>query len=186
MRAVFLDRDGVINENRSDYVRSWDEVVFLPGVFESLRKLAGTTYRVIVVSNQSAINRGLVTVETVEDIHRQMRQVVEEQDGRIDAFVYCPHRPDEGCDCRKPKAGMLLEAAQRFSLELPRCYLIGDALSDVRAARAAGCLPILVQTGRGRESMGLARGPEGDALVVVEDLSAAVDWILARGEDSPA
>jgi D-glycero-D-manno-heptose 1,7-bisphosphate phosphatase len=181
MRAVFLDRDGVINQNRPDYVKSWEEVVFLPGVFESLRRLANTSYKIIVISNQSAVHRGLVAAATVEDIHRRITEAVESRDGRIDAFVYCPHRPDEECDCRKPRAGMLLRSARWFSLDLTQCHLIGDAVSDVQAAWAVGCQPILVQTGRGRESLPMLRDSEGGPTVVVEDLSAAVDWILSRG-----
>ena len=180
MRAVFLDRDGVINENRSDYVKSWEEVMFLPGVFESLRRLANTSYKIIVISNQSAIRRGLVTIATVEDIHRRMTEAVESHDGRIDSFVYCPHRPEEECDCRKPRAGMLLRSARRFSLDLTQCLLVGDAVSDVQAAWAVGCQPILVRTGRGWESLPLLRESEGGPTVVVDDLSAAVDWILSQ------
>ena len=180
MRAVFLDRDGVINRNRPDYVKSWEEVVFLPGVFESLRRLAGTLYKIIVISNQSAINRGIITTATVEDIHRRMTEAVQSHSGRIDNFVYCPHRPDEECDCRKPRAGMLLRSARRFSLDLAQCLLIGDAVSDLQAAWAVGCTPILVQTGKGRESLPMLRDSERGPTVVVEDLSAAVDWILKR------
>ena len=136
MHAVFLDRDGVINENRPDYVKSWQEIAFLPGVFQSLRRLAQTSYLIIVASNQSAVNRGLVASDTVDDIHGRMREAAELQGGRIDGFFYCPHRPDERCDCRKPKPGLLLLAAQQFSLDLHQCYLVGDSGTDLDAALA--------------------------------------------------
>ena len=180
MRAVFLDRDGVINENRPDYVKSWKEIEFLPGAFESLRRLANTSYLIIVISNQSAINRGLVTSGTVDDIHCRMRKAIECHGGRIDGFFYCPHRPDERCDCRKPKSGLLLLAAQHFSLDLHQCYLVGDAATDLAAARAVGCHPILVLTGRGRESLPLVKNSQDNQTMVVDDISAAADWILSR------
>lgn len=180
MRAVFLDRDGVINENRSDYVKTCEEIEFLPGVFESLQRLASSPYLIVVISNQSAVNRGLVASEMVDNIHCRMREEVERRGGRIDGFLYCPHRPDERCDCRKPKPGMLLRACRRFSLDLQQCYLVGDAPSDLTAARAAGCHPILVLTGRGRESWPLTESSEDGPTTVVADLSAAVDWILSR------
>jgi D-glycero-D-manno-heptose 1,7-bisphosphate phosphatase len=183
MRAVFVDRDGVINENRADYVKSWGEVVFLPRVFDSLRRLASTSYKIIVISNQSAIHRGLVSAAIVDDIHDRMEQLVEWHGGRIDSFVYCPHRPDEECDCRKPRAGMLLRSAREFSLDLTHCYFIGDAVSDVQAAWAVGCRPILVQTGKGRESLPMVRDSESDPTVVVADLPAAVEWILDQGPE---
>jgi len=180
MHAVFLDRDGVINENRPDYVKSWQEIAFLPGSFQSLRRLAQTSYLIIVVSNQSAVNRGLVASDTVDDIHRRMREATERQGGRIDGFFYCPHRPDERCDCRKPKSGLLLLAAQQFSLDLHQCYLVGDSVTDLDAARAVGCHPILVLTGRGRESLPLVKRFQDNKATVVDDLSAAVDWILSQ------
>jgi len=180
MRAVFLDRDGVINRNRPDYVRAWADVEFIPGVLDALRRLASSQYLVIVISNQSAINRGLVTAETVDDIHRRMRQVVEHHGGRLDAFFYCPHRPDEGCSCRKPQPGMLLRAARQFSLDLGQCYLVGDATGDMLAARAVGSHPIMVLTGRGKESLNSMQELPNNQITVVSDLSAAVDWILSR------
>jgi histidinol-phosphate phosphatase family protein len=129
--AVFLDRDGVINANRSDYVKSWDEFAFLPGVFEALRRLREGSRTVVVVSNQSAIGRGIAAPAVVDAIHRRMRAEVAEHGGRIDAVFYCPHRPDEGCECRKPRPGLLRRAARELGLDLARSYLVGDAVSDV-------------------------------------------------------
>ncbi|HID24181.1 MAG TPA: D-glycero-beta-D-manno-heptose 1,7-bisphosphate 7-phosphatase, partial [Planctomycetaceae bacterium] len=149
--AVFLDRDGVINENRSDYVKGWEEFVFLPGVFEPLRLLAQNHQAIVVVSNQSAVGRGLVSRETVVAIHRRMQAEIQRRGGRVDAIYYCPHHPDAGCDCRKPRPGLLLRAARELSIDLSRSYLIGDAVSDIEAALAVGCTPIFVLTGRGQE-----------------------------------
>jgi len=118
--AVFLDRDGVINHNRSDYVKSWKEFVFLPGALEAIARLAASAYAIVVVTNQSAIGRGIIPVEAVDDIHRRMVRRVQSAGGRIDAVSLCPHRPDEGCLCRKPAPGMLWEAAGQLSIDLFR------------------------------------------------------------------
>lgn len=176
--AVFLDRDGVINANRPDYVKSWAEVRFLPGVFRALARLARTPFAIVVVTNQSPVGRGLLAPEVAEEINRRIQAMVAAHGGRIDAVYLCPHRPEEGCACRKPKPGLLLRAAQERDLNLAASYMVGDALSDVEAARAAGVHPILVLTGRGRAHV--HRLPEDlrAACTVVDDLSAAVDWIL--------
>ena len=180
-RAVFLDRDGVINENRPDYVKSWDEYVFLPGALEALRQLATSDFAILVISNQSAVGRGLISPQQLEDIHRRMVQEIERSGGRIDAIECCPHRPADGCGCRKPRPGLLQRAAARFDLDLTASYLVGDAQTDVEAALNAGCQPILVRTGRGQDQ--LRRVPPGLAARcrVVDDLSAAVATILEGG-----
>jgi len=152
-KAVFIDRDGVICHNRDDYVKSWEEFVFLPGARRALARLAQLDLPIIVVTNQSAINRGLVAKEVVEDIHKRMVRAIEAADGRVDRVIYCPHRPDEDCDCRKPRPGMLLKAAKEFQLDLAQCYFIGDAETDMKAARTVGCQRFLVLTGRGRRQL---------------------------------
>jgi D-glycero-D-manno-heptose 1,7-bisphosphate phosphatase len=150
-KAVFLDRDGVINRDRLDYVKTWQEFDFLPGALEALRLLASRPDPVIVVSNQSCIGRGLVARERVEEIHRLMRAAVEREGGRIDAVYYCPHRPEEDCPCRKPRPGLLLQAAADLSLDLRGSVMIGDDLKDLQSAAAAGVRPVLVRTGHGRD-----------------------------------
>jgi len=182
-QAVFLDRDGVINENRHDYVKSWDEFVFLPTAFEALRRLAKSPFVIIVVSNQSAIHRGLVSHQTVKEIHQRMVFEIQQHGGRIDAIFYCPHRPDEGCDCRKPRPGLLLKAARQFNLDLSRSFLIGDAVSDVEAALAAGCQPVFVLSGRGKEQLPLLKASGINKYHLAVDLLDAVDWILQRNSE---
>jgi D-glycero-D-manno-heptose 1,7-bisphosphate phosphatase len=150
-KAVFLDRDGVINRDRPDYVRSWAEFEFLPGVLEAFRILATRPDPVIVVSNQSCIGRGLIGAARVEEIHSLMRETVRRNGGRIDAVYYCPHRPDEDCPCRKPRSGLLLQAAADLSLDLPASVMIGDDLKDLQSAASAGVRPVLVRTGHGRD-----------------------------------
>jgi len=187
-RAVFVDRDGVICWNRDDYVKNWEEFVFLRGARKALSRLARLELPIIVVTNQSIINRGIVPVEVVEDIHTRMVRAVEAAGGRIDRVVYCPHRPDEGCACRKPKPGLLIAAAEEFGLDLSQSYLIGDAETDMQAGRAVGCRRYLVLTGRGRRQLIRCwlHGERG--FTVVPNLGTAVNAIVrregAREEDS--
>lgn len=176
--AVFLDRDGVINENRPDYVKSWAEFDFLPGVFEPLRRLATSPYLVVVVSNQSAVGRGLSSCSALEDVHRRMVKAIDLQGGRVDAGSYCLHRPVDRCACRKPLPGQVVGAAGVLGIDLARSFLVGDALSDVQAAIAAGCTPVLVLTGRGHVERSLLPREVLPLCHVAEDLGAAVEWIL--------
>lgn len=188
MRAVFLDRDGVICENRPDHVKSWEEFEFLPGVKKSLASLSHLDLPIIVVTNQAAIGRGLVTAQTVEEIHRQMVAEISASGGRIDRVIYCPHRPEDECDCRKPKPGMLLQAAKEMGLDLTESYLIGDAASDIQAGYQVGCRTFLVLTGRGPEQLVPAlHTTGGHFLTITRNLAEAVDYILAAetGEDHP-
>lgn len=180
-RAVFLDRDGVINRNCADHVKSWAEFEFLPGALASLQRLAQLPCLVIVVSNQSIIGRGLVSQAVVDEIHQRMMAEIDAAGGRIDAVFYCPHQPDEGCGCRKPQPGLLLQAARELAIDLTRSFLIGDAESDVRAAQAAGCLPLLVRTGRGQAQELLLRQQGLNHVLVIDDLASAVAWIESHG-----
>jgi D-glycero-D-manno-heptose 1,7-bisphosphate phosphatase len=185
--AVFLDRDGVINENRDDYVKCWDEVHFLPGVFAALARLARAPFRIVLVTNQSPIGRGILTRQEVEAINRRLVAEVSVHGGRVDGVYTCPHHPDEGCDCRKPRPGLLLQAARDLDLDLSRSYLVGDAASDVEAALAAGCSPIFVLTGRGQGQQSLLDRQRHARVPVVQGLEEAIDFILAgrRDVDSP-
>ena len=144
--AVILDRDGVLNERppRAHYVRSWAEFRWLPGALEALRLLRSGGFRIVVVSNQAGIARGAMSAADLDDIHRRMVAEAEAAGGGIDAFYHCPHDWDEGCECRKPKPGMLYEAQRDFSLDLTRTLLVGDDERDGQAAEAAGCPYVLV------------------------------------------
>lgn len=181
-RAVFIDRDGVICRNRDDYVKSWEEFAFLPGVLRALARLARLGLYTIVTTNQSIINRHIVTVEVVEDIHARMVQAIEAAGGRVDRVMYCPHRPEEHCTCRKPQPGLLLAAAQELSLDLSQSYLIGDAETDIQAGQAVGCRRYLVLTGRGRRQLIRCWHHGMRGFVVVPNLGAAVNSI-GRYED---
>lgn len=176
--AIFLDRDGVINENRADYVKSWQEFSFLPGALTALAQLAQMNLPIIVVSNQSAVGRGLIDRSSVDDIHRRMIADILSAGGRVDAIFYCPHRPEEACTCRKPQPGMLLAAAEQLHLNLAGSIFIGDAETDVQAAQQAGCFPLLVRTGRGqREEQKLLRN-HASGYLVLDDLAEAAAWLV--------
>jgi len=147
--AVFLDRDGVIIENRPDHVKSIPEVCFIPGALEALVRLAQRDCLIVIVTNQAAIGRGLLTRQTADAINAYILQHITAAGGRIDGVYLCPHLPEEACVCRKPSPGMLLEATRDLGIDLRASVMIGDALTDVQAAQAVEAQPILVLTGRG-------------------------------------
>ena len=177
VEAVFLDRDGVINVNRSDYVRSWEDFVFLPGSIEAVGRLCRAHLPVFIVTNQSIIGRKLVSKETVEDINRRMLDAMAAAAVCIQKVYYCPHTPSEDCSCRKPKPGMLWQAAREFDIDLSKCVLVGDAASDIEAGGSVGCRTILVRSGRGSDTDASAIRPDD----IVDDLNQAVDVILSSG-----
>lgn len=178
MHAVFLDRDGVICENRSDHVKSWDEFNFLPGAKESIAALSRLNIPIVVVTNQAAINRGLTTAAAVIDIHTRMVAEINAAGGRVDRVLYCPHRPAEACDCRKPRAGMLRRAAADLRLDLRRSYMVGDALTDLQAGLAVGATPVMVLTGRGfRQLLPSLRALEDEFFVARSIVGAAAHII---------
>jgi D-glycero-D-manno-heptose 1,7-bisphosphate phosphatase len=156
--ALFLDRDGVIIQNRPDYIRRWSQVHFFPWALEALACLESSPWRVVIITNQSCIGRRLVSAEMVDDINRRLVDRIESQGGRVDGIYVCPHAPQAGCYCRKPQPGMLLQAAVELNLDLHQSVLVGDALEDLGAGRAAGVARVaLVRTGRGAEHL---RRPE--------------------------
>lgn len=178
-RAIFLDRDGVINENRADYVKSWSEFHFIDGALSALAQLAGSKFKIVITTNQSAIGRQLTTRETVDDIHRRMLHAIVQAGGRVDRILYCPHRPDEGCQCRKPRPGLLLQARQELLLDLTDSYLVGDSVEDMQAGLAVGCTTLLVLTGRGRDAVANLQ-ELGQQPIIAENLTDAVNAILHR------
>ncbi|MCE7987283.1 MAG: HAD family hydrolase [Caldilinea sp. CFX5] len=180
MQAILLDRDGVLNRERADYVKSWQEFQFLPGVLPALARLATLAVPIVVVTNQSAIGRGIIEAAVVTELHQRLHEVVTKAGGRIDAFFVCPHHPADNCRCRKPQPGLLQQAAHQFAFSLTEAVFIGDAMTDYEAACAAGCHAILVKSGR--------QGVDLDRLFVdavlpppiVADLAAAVDLLFNR------
>lgn len=178
MRAIFLDRDGVICENRSDHVKSWQEFRFLPGVKESVAALSRLGLPIIVVTNQAAIGRGMVSTSVVEDIHQRMVAELATHGGRIDRVVYCPHHPKDNCNCRKPEPGMLWQVAEEMGIDLTCSYLVGDAAADLIAGQRAGCQTFLVLTGRGFQQLLPALRSVRDHFTITRNLMKATTKIL--------
>lgn len=175
-RAIFLDRDGVLIENRPEYVLRWPDVKILPNAIQALARLQG--YKVVIVTNQSAVGRGLMTLETANDINRKLMEVIRENNGQVDGIYMCPHTPVEQCNCRKPNPGLLLQAARDLSLDLNHSWMIGDAWSDLLAGHAAGVRGvIMLRTGRGSEQLIQLRPENLNEYFIFNDLSEALQWI---------
>lgn len=171
--AVFLDRDGVINVDRGDYVKSWREFEFLPRVLEAFKLLATLPVRLVVVTNQSVVGRGIIPRAVLDDIHARMLHMISAAGGRVDRIYVCPHAPWDNCDCRKPKPGLLLQAQRELGIDMPRSYLVGDRDVDIQAGRAAGVKTILVSSAR--------CGPDvPDVDYVADSLYDAALWLSKR------
>ena len=143
-KAIFLDRDGVINLEKKDYVKSIKEFQIIDNVPKAIATLKEKGFLVIVITNQSAINRKLLTVELLNKIHNHLQKILKDNNTSIDYFYFCPHRPDEKCKCRKPSPGMILKAAQEHNIDMNQSFMIGDSLTDIQAAKKAGCEGILL------------------------------------------
>jgi histidinol-phosphate phosphatase family protein len=163
-KAVFLDRDGVINKRpkEHDYVKSWEEFEFLPGVAETISRL-NKDFLVVVVSNQRGISRGLMTSENLEEINLRMKSELGKKSARIDKIYFCPHGPQDNCNCRKPKPGMILKAAKDLNIDLNNSYIIGDSLEDIEAGKLSGCKTIFLGNAKNFQ------GPEPD--FIIDDIS---------------
>ena len=175
--AVFLDRDGTLNEDRG-YVTSPEQLVLFSGVPEALARLNQLGVQVILVTNQSAIGRGFMTTHDLQHIHQKLVDLIGADEGRIDEVYVCPHRPDEGCACRKPQVGMIKQAAERFSLDLSQCFFVGDKCSDLEAAHKAGVTGVLVMSSVYSEAAVKARdNGEFPIAYLAQTFVHAVDWI---------
>ncbi len=176
MKLVILDRDGVINFDSEHYIKTPAEWNPIPGSLEAIAQLTQAGYKVVVATNQSGIGRGLFDMDTLNAIHNKMHRAAQAAGGRIDAIFYCPHTADSGCDCRKPRPGMLERIAACFNLDLGKSYLIGDSLRDLQAAVSGGAKPILVLTGKGEKTHKDGGIPE--ETLVFANLAAAVQHLL--------
>ncbi|MBL0713210.1 MAG: D-glycero-beta-D-manno-heptose 1,7-bisphosphate 7-phosphatase [Desulfosarcina sp.] len=184
-RVVFLDRDGVINRDSADYVTAWEQFEFLPGSLAAIAALTAAGIEVIVITNQAAIARGLMTPETLEDMHQHLGRIVAQNGGRIKAIFHCPHHPDDRCSCRKPRPGMILQARDRYGLDLKQTIMIGDRAKDIDCGIQAGCgRTILVLSGlRDARPELQSNGLEPDRTAA--DLAAAVRDILGHRSNPP-
>jgi D-glycero-D-manno-heptose 1,7-bisphosphate phosphatase len=187
--AIFIDRDGVINERRpGDYVLNWSQFAFVPGIRAALKQLASLRLPMIVISNQAAIGKGLLDAGGLEEITAQMSQALLADGTKLTAAYFCPHKPSDNCVCRKPKPALLLSAAEDFNIDLNQSIFIGDSETDVLAARAAGCTPVLFGTGLGNHSdsmdwtVGVATAPTGDELFEVAAKYLKVETRVRRGD----
>ena len=187
---VILDRDGVINHDSDDYIKSPDEWQPLPGSLEAIARLCRADYTVVVATNQAGVGRGLFSLEMLTCIHRKMASSIRDKGGRLDSVFFCPHSPADQCGCRKPKPGMLLEISDRLGIGLSGVPVVGDSLRDLEAAEAAGAMPVLVKTGRGRLTQEkLSQGELSHTLgqtPVYADLAAFTDAVLDGSLESVA
>ncbi|HEX8739093.1 MAG TPA: D-glycero-beta-D-manno-heptose 1,7-bisphosphate 7-phosphatase [Casimicrobiaceae bacterium] len=176
-RLIVLDRDGVINRDSEQYIKSPDEWHPIPGSLEAIARINHAGFRVVVATNQSGVGRGLLDFATLTAIHERMHRTLAQVGGRIDAVFFCPHAADSRCECRKPKPGMLIEIGRRFDVDMTGVPVIGDSLRDLQAAEAVGALPVLVLTGKGERT--LREGGFPSQTLIFPDLAFAASALLA-------
>ncbi|OZY43790.1 D-glycero-beta-D-manno-heptose-1,7-bisphosphate 7-phosphatase [Pseudomonas fragi] len=177
MKLLILDRDGVINFDSDAYIKSVEEWIPLPGSIEAIAQLSKAGWTVAVATNQSGIARGYYDVATLDAMHARLRTLVAEQGGEVGLIVYCPHGPDEGCACRKPKPGMLQTIANHYGADLAQCWFVGDSLGDLQAAQAVDSQPVLVKTGKGLQT--LAKSLPVNTLIF-DDLAAVAAELIHK------
>lgn len=173
-KAVFIDRDGVINQDLGKYITKPEDFLFLPNAVEALKKLYKSEYKVIIITNQGGIGKGIYTKEDMEAIHEKMHKLLKEKDVEIDGLYYCPHHPNENCECRKPRIGMVKKAIKEHDIDVKNSFFIGDKTSDIKAGKDAGCKTFLVKTGYAGHDKAYDAEPD----FVVSDLLEAVNKIL--------
>jgi len=178
MKAIFLDRDGVIDKDSGfgDYIKSWKEFEFLPGAIEAIKKLNKNGYEIFVFSNQAGVGRGLYSQAALDDITKNMLREIESQGGKIKSVSYCVHKPDEGCNCRKPKTGMIEKATKGLDIDFKNTYFVGDSRLDIGAGRNMGCKTILLLTGK--EDPNNIKDFEHQPDFIKKDLKEAVELVL--------
>lgn len=177
-KIIILDRDGVVNFDSLHYIKNPDEWHAIPGSLEAIADLNRAGFQVVIATNQSGIARGFYDIATLHEIHKKMHQQLEKVGGRIDDVLFCPHLPSDHCDCRKPQPGLLLQIQKKYQIDLTHVFFIGDKLSDVQAARAVGCKPLLVMTAL--EKLDVENMQEIKDVPWFVDLSAAVRYVLAK------
>ncbi len=180
-KVVFLDRDGTINYDSPDYIKSRSEFEFIPGSIEAIRLLVVNGFTCVVVTNQAALARKLISRDELEHIHAMMETAIISGGGKITDIFFCPHLPDDGCECRKPAPGMLLQAQRKYSIDLTRAIMVGDSAKDIECARNAGCgQAVLVKTGYSDDAEDLLKAKQIEADYTAKDLHDAAQWILAN------
>ncbi|PCI77424.1 MAG: D-glycero-beta-D-manno-heptose-1,7-bisphosphate 7-phosphatase [SAR86 cluster bacterium] len=183
MKIIVLDRDGVINQDSDDYIKSAEEFIPIEGSISAIARLCAAGFKVVVATNQSGLSRKFFDEDQLSEIHHLLCSLVEEAGGIIDGIFYCPHHPEEDCSCRKPKTGLLEQIENEFACELQGCYFVGDSLKDIEAARAFDCKPILVLTGKGLITEQSLCEMNDVSVPTYDDLAIAVSHILGSLDD---
>lgn len=176
---IILDRDGVINLDSKAYIKSPDEWIPIPGSIEAIARLCQFGHKIVVATNQSGVGRGYYSLNMLEQIHMKMQTLLQSAGGFFSGIYFCPHKPEDHCECRKPKPGLLNAIAKDFPHEFSEAIFVGDSLRDIEAAHAANCQAALVKTGSGFYTM--TRGEGLDNILIFDDLSDFADFILGRG-----
>lgn len=193
MKLIILDRDGVINHDRDDYVKSADECVPIDGSIDAIARLHKAGFTVVVATNQSGLARGKFDLDDLEAMHEKITGLVEEQGAELGAIFYCPHHPDDKCKCRKPMPGMVDAIEAEFNTSAEGFYFVGDSLRDMQAATTKGCKPILVKTGNGEKTITQLADASlqtdaptltPDQVQVFDNLASAADFIIANDSDT--
>jgi D-glycero-D-manno-heptose 1,7-bisphosphate phosphatase len=180
-KVVFLDRDGVINRDSPNYIKNWSEFEFLPGSLEAIKILTLNGFTIIIITNQSVINRSLVSGGELESIHNRMKEVVKSRGGEIKDIFFCPHLPYEGCHCRKPKPGLIYQAQEVYRIDIASSVLVGDSAKDIECAGNAGCAcRILVKTGNIAESEKILARKQIVPDHTAANLLEAANWIITN------
>lgn len=174
MMLVILDRDGVINYDSAEYIKSPSEWIPYPSSLKAIAQLKNTGHQVVVATNQSGVGRGYYSLEMLHKIHEKMQDALKAYGVTLDGIYFCPHTPDDQCACRKPKPGMLLQIARDFNVDLAQAILVGDSLRDIQAAQAVNCKAVLVKTGKGEQT--LQKGEEISHISVYADLA---EWVMS-------
>jgi len=184
-KVVFLDRDGVINRDSRHYVKSWEEFEFLPGSLSAIRRLHTHGHPVVIITNQSAVNRRITPITVLDDIHSKLKQSVRFHGGEITDIFFCPHRPDENCTCRKPKPGLIFQALEKYRIDRTAATMVGDSPKDIECAENAGCrYRVLVKSGIRDDADRVLAARKIYPDLIAKDLSQATDWIIGRYGDA--
>ena len=178
MKLIILDRDGVINEDSNDYIKSPDEWIPIPGSLESIGRLSQNGFRVVIITNQSGIGRKIFSIEMLHLIHKKMNTHLSQFGAVIDGIFFCPCRPEENCDCRKPNPGLYNDVSDRLQIPLENVFCVGDKITDIQAAENAGGIPILVRTGKGNDEINSDLVPKH--IPIYDDLASFVNKIITE------
>ena len=183
MKLVILDRDGVINEDSDAFIKTVDEWIPIEGSIDAIARLCEHGFTVAIATNQSGIGRGLIAEEALEAMHEHLLDLVRDAGGDIATIAWCPHKPEDLCDCRKPQSGLFDQIASTLGCDVDDAFVIGDSLRDLQAGMARGCIPVLVRTGKGEITEKKIQEDDSDEIERVEifdNLSEAADYLIAQ------